>query len=97
MRHCSKGHEVFAPGNLLLQSYIDSQCAVCSGKRRWDIHRDGQWWNAPDEQMFWAYYQTLRVHYGMYAWEALATARKNREALWIGHSGPIELIRSRLS
>lgn len=39
-----------------------------------DPHKS-QWWNAPNK--FEAYYMTLRVHYGMYAWEAFKMAKEN--------------------
>lgn len=36
---------------------------------------EGQWWNADDK--FYAYYKTLRYHYGMNATDAFIMAKKN--------------------
>lgn len=51
-----------------------------------DVHK-GQWWNATPEQMFEAYYMTLRVHYEMTAANAFAVAKANKELLGIGKPG----------
>lgn len=36
----------------------------------------GQWWNAPTEERFRAYYMNMRLNYGMTAVEAIAYARR---------------------
>jgi hypothetical protein len=51
-----------------------------------NVHK-AQWWNAASSQMFEAYYMTLRVHYGMTASDAFATAKANKEVLGIGMPG----------
>lgn len=53
--------------------------------RLFDPHK-GQWWNAPPAQAFQAYYMTLRVHYGMQAWEAFSYAKKSAAALHLGET-----------
>ena len=51
--------------------------------------RVNQWWNAPPNKMFEAYYMTLRVHYGMGAQDAFRTAKANKECLGLDEPGGI--------
>lgn len=52
------------------------------------------WWRAPaGRQQFLAYYMCLRYHHEMPAAEALATARRNAEALGINGPGFMETLR----
>jgi len=39
--------------------------------------KPGQWWNAPPDQIFRAYYRCLRECYGMTAIEAITYARES--------------------
>ncbi len=52
----------------------------------WNPYRE-PWWRAPPEQMFEAYYMTLRVHHSMPALEAYNYAKKNGDLLGLGLPG----------
>lgn len=43
---------------------------------RFTFTKYGQWWNAPDEERFHAYYMNLRTNYGMPALEAFTYAKQ---------------------
>lgn len=45
--------------------------------RRYTFTRYGQWWNAPDEERFHAYYMNLRTNYEMPALEAFQKAKQS--------------------
>lgn len=55
------------------------------------FRRYGQWWRAPEDERFWAYYMCLRTIYQMPAAEALAYAKaSHREFI----QKPIETLRN---
>lgn len=49
----------------------------------------GAWWNVPPEDMFRAYYMTLRIHHGMTALDAYTYAREHGPSLGVGREGGI--------
>lgn len=57
----------------------------------------GQWWNAPPDEIFRAYYLCLRTHYEMPALEAYATARANFAKYPDFFNNPMECLRKAIN